>query len=60
MSMALFEAEDALVALRWGLLGTTLLLMALIVKLALWPAIQTNRILRAIKRLELALMDNSA
>lgn len=58
--MALFEAEDALVALRWGLLGTTLLLMALIVKLALWPAIQTNRILRAIKRLELALMDNSA
>lgn len=55
-----FEAGDMLAALRWGLPGATLLLMALIVKLALWPAIQTNRILRAMKRLELALMDKSA
>ena len=48
-----FEATDPLTALRWGLPAAVLLLTSLIVKLSLWPVMQTNRILREIKRLEL-------
>jgi hypothetical protein len=48
-----FQADDVLSALRWGLPSAVALLMALIVKLALWPVIQTNRLLRELKRLEL-------
>lgn len=48
-----FQADDALTALRWGLPSAVALLMALIIKLALWPVLQTNRLLREIKRLEL-------
>ncbi len=50
-----FGATETLEALRWGLPGAVLLLMALIVKLSLWPVLQTNRVLRALKRLELAI-----
>ena len=50
-----FGADDALAALRWGLPGAVLLLMSLIIKLSLWPAIQTNRVLRGLKRLEVSL-----
>ena len=48
-----FGAADALTALRWGLPATVLLLMALIIKLSLWPTIQSNRIIRELKRIEL-------
>lgn len=48
-----FEANDALTALHWGLPSAVLLLMSLIIKLALWPVMQTNRVLVALKRLEL-------
>lgn len=48
-----FEAGDALSAIRWGLPAAVLLLMALIIKLSLWPTMQTNRIMRELKRIEL-------
>lgn len=48
-----FQASDALAALRWGLPAAVALLMALIIKLALWPTMQTNRVIRELKRLEL-------
>ncbi len=48
-----FQAGDALAALRWGLPAAVLLLMALIIKMALWPTMQTNRVIRELKRLEL-------
>lgn len=48
-----FAATDALAALRWGLPATVLILASLILKMALWPSIQTNRILRELKRIEL-------
>ena len=48
-----FEARDPLSALRWGLPAAVLLLMALIIKLSLWPTIQTNRVIRELKRIEL-------
>jgi hypothetical protein len=49
-------AEDVLTALRWGLPAATLLLMSLIMKMALWPTIQANRIIRELKRLELQIV----
>lgn len=48
-----FQAEDTLAALHWGLPSAVLLLMALMLKLALWPVMQTNRVLVALKRVEL-------
>lgn len=48
-----FQAEDALAALHWGLPSAVLLVMSLMLKLALWPVMQTNRLLVALKRLEL-------
>lgn len=48
-----FEAADPLTAIRWGLPAAVLLLMALVMKLALWPTIQANRVIRELKRLEL-------
>lgn len=50
-----FEAGDSLSAIRWGLPAAVLLLMALIIKLSLWPTMQTNRIMRELKRIELQL-----
>lgn len=48
-----FEAEDVLSALRWGLPAATLILMALIIKMGMWPSIHTNRIMLELKRIEL-------
>ncbi len=48
-----FQADDALSALHWGLPAVVLLIMSLMLKLALWPAMHANRVLLALKRLEL-------
>ena len=48
-----FQAEDALSAVHWGLPAAALLIMSLMLKLALWPTMHANRVLLALKRLEL-------
>jgi len=48
-----FQAEDTLSALHWGLPAAVLLLMATILKTALMPAIQANRVIRELKRLQI-------
>lgn len=53
MAWKFFVAEDVLTALRWGLPAVTVLLMSLVMKLAMWPEIHINRLMREIKRLEL-------
>jgi hypothetical protein len=50
-----FQAAEALAALRWGLPAAVLLITALIIKMAMWPTLQTNRVIRELKRLELQL-----
>lgn len=47
-----FQATDVLEALRWGLPSATLLIIATLTKLTLWPSLQANRIIREVKRLE--------
>jgi len=48
-----FEATDALTAVRYGLPAAIFLITSLMLKIAVWPSIQTNRVIREIKRLEL-------
>lgn len=48
-----FHAGDTLTALRWGLPATVLLLGATMLKLALWPTMHANRLMRELKRIEL-------
>jgi hypothetical protein len=48
-----FAAGDTLAALRWGIPAAVLLLTSLIIKMALWPTFQANRVIRELKRLEL-------
>ena len=48
-----FQATDTLSALHWGLPAAVLVLMATILKTALMPVLQANRVMRELKRLEL-------
>jgi hypothetical protein len=48
-----FHARDVLTAVRWGLPAAVLLLMSLIIKMGMWPTLQTNRVIRELKRVEL-------
>ena len=48
-----YGAETALSALHWGLPSAVLLLMALIIKTAMMPELQANRLMRELKRLQL-------
>lgn len=54
-----FAVDDALAALRWGLPGAVLLLMSLMIKMGMWPTLQTNRLMRELKRLELQIAHRS-
>jgi membrane protein insertase Oxa1/YidC/SpoIIIJ len=55
-----FNATDVLTALHWGLPAAVALLMALAIKLALYPVIQANRVIREMKRLELQIATRCA
>jgi hypothetical protein len=48
-----FQATEPYTQLRWGLPAAVLLLTSLIIKMAVAPAIQHNRIMRELKRIEL-------
>lgn len=48
-----FGATDMVVALKWGLSASTLMVMATVLKLSLMPQMQADRVIRAVKRLEL-------
>jgi hypothetical protein len=48
-----FEADNALSALHWGLPAAVLVLASLIVKMAMMPEMQANRLMRELKRLQL-------
>jgi hypothetical protein len=54
-----FEATDAVEQLRWGLPSAVLLLMALMIKLSVPPAIWAKRLMRELKRIELQIARSS-
>lgn len=51
-----FNAETPLDALRWGLPAAVLMIMSLMIKLAVWPSLQANRVIRELKLIELQLV----
>lgn len=53
MAWTFFESNDVLSALHWGIPAAVLLLMSLIIKMAMWPTIQANRLMRELKLIEL-------
>jgi len=50
-----FSARELLPALHWGMTAMFLLLAALIIKMALWPTIHLNRLLKEVKLVQLQL-----
>jgi hypothetical protein len=50
-----FAATDVLSALKWGLSAAVLILLSMQIKMALMPRIEADRVLRALRRLELRL-----
>ncbi len=50
-----FQAGDPVTQLRWGLPSAVLLIQGLIIKMALVPRMETNLIMRELKRIELQL-----
>lgn len=54
-----FLATDALSALRWGLPAAVLVLTALTVKMAMWPTLEANRLMRELKRMQLQIAATS-
>ena len=50
-----FAATEVLAALKWGLTAATLAILATVIKLSMVPQMQANRVLLALRRLELRL-----
>jgi len=50
-----FEAADPVSQLRWGLPSAVLLILATMIKMAMWPNIHADRLMRELKRIELQL-----
>ena len=50
-----FEAADPVTQLRWGLPAAVLLILSAMIKMALWPEVHANRLMRELKRIELQL-----
>ena len=54
-----FEATDPVTQLRWGLPAAILLIFAAMLKMALIPRMESNRLLREMKRIELQIAHKS-
>ena len=50
-----YAATEAVAALKWGLSAATLAIVATQLKMALMPVMQANRVLLAVRKLELRL-----
>ena len=50
-----FAATEELSAIKWGVSAATLMILATQIKLALMPHMQANRVILALRRLELRL-----
>jgi hypothetical protein len=53
-----FLAGDPVTQLRWGLPAMTLMIVSLMIKMSMWPQIHTDRLLRALARAELRLLEH--
>lgn len=54
-----FQATEPVAQLRWGLPSAVLLIVATVMKMALLPSLEANRLMRELKRIELQLARSS-
>ena len=54
-----FEADEPVTQLRWGLPAAVLLILATMLKMALVPRMESNRLMRELKRIELQIARRS-
>ena len=54
-----FEADEPVTQLRWGFPSAVLLIMAGMIKMAMVPRLESNRMIRELKRLELQIARGS-
>jgi len=52
-AIAFFQATEVLAALKWGISGAVLWIMAINLKLSLMPKMQADRVIRELRRIEL-------
>ncbi len=55
-----FGATEAVVAMKWGLSSTVLIIVAGMLKFSLMPQIQADRVLRELKRVELMILHSNS
>lgn len=48
-----FSAREPLDAIHWGIPAAVLVVVSLMIKLAVWPQMEANRLMRELKRIEL-------
>lgn len=51
-----YQATEVLSAVKWGISGASLIIMATVTKMSLMPQMQADRILRELKRVELLIV----
>ncbi len=54
-----FNADEPVAQLRWGLPSAVLLIVSAVMKMALLPSLEYNRLMRELKRIELQLVRTS-
>lgn len=55
-----YHAMEVLDAVKWGVTGGVLLILALTLKTSLMPQMQADRVIREVKRLELLLLSRGS
>jgi hypothetical protein len=55
-----FKMDEPVAQLRWGFPAAVLLILSAIIKMAVLPRIETNRIIRELKRIELQIARSRA
>lgn len=48
-----FNADDPLIAIRWGVVASVWFMAMSVIKIMHWQQVQANRVIREVKRLEL-------
>ncbi len=51
-----FQATEPVTQLRWGLPAAVALILSTMLKLAVWPGVHTDRLMRQLKRIEVQLL----
>ena len=58
-AVTFFQASDVLVALKYGLMAASLTLIAVVLQIGLQTQMQAERMIRALKRVELLILSKS-